>query len=809
VNKLVLELLADSNGLLKGLDRAQASVSRFTQASDAAGASLGGGVNQALDAFEGLAKGGATAAGVLAGGIVAAATAAVLLTTSAAAQVQALDHLSQKTGIAIQSIQGWSVIMAESNVRAETLTGGMRTLSKQMIDARNPASQAATTFDELGISLTALGSTESTIRAVADKFKEMPDGADKARLAVTLFGKAGLDMIPMLNRGAAALDESRAAAQRFGAVLSTQQVAALNAVEDASGRLGVALDGLKMQLAATFAGSVLSGITAVTDGIAKLTSITTNYGAALEQVNKQYPHLASLMPGVASAMAVAKASKMPVPGPPSGSFGPDQNEHVAEYVAHLNDVDAAMLKLRDRLIDQYRQTVSAGHAQEALGKVTLAIIQRETAERNNAFALQLEQAEELNNQQFSPIGSTANKHLDAQIAAVTNLMQLYPELNAQEAALLAIHNQDQAAQTINAATAAYAQRNDALDDAVTKAKTLDEAQQALYRSEAGLLGASDAARRVRFTLIDAEADRKRRAIEEEIFDETRKAEAIQNLITETETKRRQAIEQFPSFFEQQMQALVNSNTFSMGQMVSTWSNGIAQMVVRGGNLKAAWEQTQMALVQATINSGVQMLAQLALSASVEIGLVTATEAAKMGMRTASEVEQTVAAKAGAEARIAIAAGEAGASIGFFAAVSGALKALWVDVLMPAIVAVGKFVMGVLSAIAGAMKATIFGIPVGIAVLAGVAAIAVALAATGNLGFQDGGIGDFGSGTQATLHGQEAIIPLNSRGAAFMSDMLGMGGGGGEQRIYVMLDGRQIGETVAQRMMDRVYVEVGV
>ena len=74
----------------------------------------------------------------------------------------------------------------------------------------------------------------------------------------------------------------------------------------------------------------------------------------------------------------------------------------------------------------------------------------------------------------------------------------------------------------------------------------------------------------------------------------------------------------------------------------------------------------------------------------------------------------------------------------------------------------------------------------------------ALAFTGNLGFKEGGIGNFGSGTQATLHGQEAIIPLNSRGAAFMQDAMG-GGGGGQMTVVLQLDSREIARKTMPHM----------
>lgn len=802
MSKLILELLADANNLLKNLDRAQASMDRFVSASGTAGQSLGGGVNRALEAFEGLAKGGATAAGVLAGGLVAAATAAVLMTTSAGKQVEAIDQLSQKTGIAIQSIQGWSVIMAENGFQADTLTGSMRTLSKQMIDARNPASQAASTFDELGISITTLGSTEETIRAVSDKFKEMPDGADKARLAVTLFGKAGLEMIPMLNRGSAAFDESRAAALRFGAVLSGEQVTALNAVDDASDRLGVALQGLKLQLAATFAGSVQSGIEAVTNGIAKLTNITTNYSAALEQIKKDHPIIFSTMPGIASAMAAAKASSMPPPVPqlPGGP----QDSHVAEFtIAQGQQQEALGLRIRNQLIEKFHLLQSEQHAQEALGKVTLAIIQRETAERNAAFAMQLEQADQVNTLQFQKPASTTL--FDQHLEAVKNLMTLIPELTFQEASLLAVHNSNAGQQVLADSRARLQVLQETAAVLAVQASTeqayADHAA-AKYRQLGSVFGDVGTARQYAFDAIEANLKSSVATLDAQLASgEIVWRDYYQKIVQldlEADTKRRGVAQQFPTFFEQQMQSIVASNAFSVGQIITTWTSGVANAIVNGGNfVKAAWQSTQVAIIQGVLNTGVQLAAQWALQSSVELGILSATEATKLGLKTSTNAAVVASDAAAATASVSIWTGASAAIVGAYASVAAGFATISAA-LVGTLTAVGGFVMGVLSAIAEALTATVFGIPYAGAILLGVAAIAVALAATGNLGFKNGGIGDFGSGTPATLHGQEAIIPLNDRGAAFMQEVFGGGRGGRspviQSRLYV--NGREFARAMS-------------
>lgn len=139
------------------------------------------------------------------------------LTAFASKSINAADNLndlSQRTGVAVESLSRFGAAAADSGSSIEGVAKGMGQLAKRVADTGKSGEAIRTMLQGMGISATdangKIRPLDNLMLDIADRFSKMPDGAKKSALATRLFGKAGTELIPMLNQGRAALEEYQA-----------------------------------------------------------------------------------------------------------------------------------------------------------------------------------------------------------------------------------------------------------------------------------------------------------------------------------------------------------------------------------------------------------------------------------------------------------------------------------------------------------------------------------------------------------------------------------------------------------------------
>ena len=163
-----------------------------------------------------------------------------------------LNKLSQKTAVSVEALSALLYASELSDVSAESLTKALKFLSTAMFDAKVKGGEGSAALKAFGVSaLDAQGQirpTEQVLLDLAEKFTAMPDSAEKAALAVKLFGKNGLDMIPMLNQGRDGLTEMMEEAKRLGLVMSADAARAAEEFNDNMKRLHAVNEGVQRQI---------------------------------------------------------------------------------------------------------------------------------------------------------------------------------------------------------------------------------------------------------------------------------------------------------------------------------------------------------------------------------------------------------------------------------------------------------------------------------------------------------------------------------------------------------------------------------
>lgn len=253
-----------------------------------------------------LGKGITTAAkwgAAIAAGATAAAGAMLGVANKSAEAADEIDKMSQKIGISKEAYQEWKYAMGQSGVDIGVMQNGVKTLTNLMDKAKDGTASAKDTFDQLGVSINdgsgALKSQEAMMRETIMALADMEDSTERAKLSTELFGRAGTELEPLLNSGAAGIQDLMDRAHELGLVMSDEAVNAgvkfgdtLADVKSSMGMIGTTIGTAVMPMIQTLLDWVIAhmpeiletvngAIDGIKDGVAALQAFWEKHGDAI------------------------------------------------------------------------------------------------------------------------------------------------------------------------------------------------------------------------------------------------------------------------------------------------------------------------------------------------------------------------------------------------------------------------------------------------------------------------------------------------------------------------------------------------
>jgi hypothetical protein len=243
-------------------------------------------------------------AGLIAGASIAALGVGITALVMPVARVgDEFFKLSQKTGVSVEALTALDYAAKLSDVSTEGLTKALQKLSVAMFDSQVNGEEGSAALKALGVSATdvhgQIRPTEQVLLDLADKFSVMPDGADKAALAVKLFGKEGLAIVPFLNQGREGITALMEEAQRLGLVMSEDVARASEVFNDNLTRLSAIFEGVQRQIGA----AVIPILADFTEQVILAQGETGSFSNELQRITSNRDATLAFLESVASGLA--------------------------------------------------------------------------------------------------------------------------------------------------------------------------------------------------------------------------------------------------------------------------------------------------------------------------------------------------------------------------------------------------------------------------------------------------------------------------------------------------------------------------
>jgi len=190
----------------------------------------------------------------------------------AASAVASVDDLSKRTGVSTQTLQSYQFAAEQSGVSVEAFGKGIQKLGINLGEAQTGNKSAIKSFADLGLSIRDLAqlSPEQAFEKVAAAISQLPNPAQQAAAAVSLFGKSGAELAPLFAEGAGFLAEMRTQAEGLGLVLGDTQVQNLAQLDDSFGVLSATVQAFKQRVTADLAPALTEASRSAAEFIASI-----------------------------------------------------------------------------------------------------------------------------------------------------------------------------------------------------------------------------------------------------------------------------------------------------------------------------------------------------------------------------------------------------------------------------------------------------------------------------------------------------------------------------------------------------------
>lgn len=278
IGSLVVNITSRTQGLSKGLKSAGSMVGGF--------ASRIGGL---------VTKFGPLAAAIT--GVAGAAGMGMLVNRSFET-IDALAKAADAAGITTEAMAGLQRAGELSGVSAEQVTKGVQRMQRslsaafQNVQAERGSAGVVKNFKQLGLSVEELRklSPDDQFIAIGDALNNIPDAADRTRIAMETFGRDGVGMLNMFKGGAESVRAEIERTKELGLAPSREDAALIEQANDAwadmkNSFIGVA-NTLAIALAPAFTG---------------IATTVTNVGIAIRQAFE------AIRPHISAAIAMAGA----------------------------------------------------------------------------------------------------------------------------------------------------------------------------------------------------------------------------------------------------------------------------------------------------------------------------------------------------------------------------------------------------------------------------------------------------------------------------------------------------------------------